>query len=61
MLARGDDVVAIPGTKRRAYLELNVVADAVELSAEDLAALEAAMPKGAVCGDRYPDMSLIGK
>jgi len=61
VLARGDDVVAIPGTKRRAYLELNVVADAVELSAEDLAALEAAMPKGAVSGDRYPDMSLIGK
>jgi len=54
-------VVAEPGTRRRTRLELNVVADAVELSGEDLAAPEAAMPKGAVSGDRYPDMSLIGK
>jgi aryl-alcohol dehydrogenase-like predicted oxidoreductase len=59
VLARGEDVVPIPGTKRVRYLEENVGAAGVELSDEDLAAIEAAVPRGAVTGARYPDMSSI--
>jgi aryl-alcohol dehydrogenase-like predicted oxidoreductase len=51
---RGEDVVPIPGTKRRSYLEENVAAVSVELSADELAAVEAAAPADAVAGDRYP-------
>jgi aryl-alcohol dehydrogenase-like predicted oxidoreductase len=57
VLAQGDDVVPIPGTKRVRYLEENVAAAAVELSREDLDELEAAVP--AAVGERYPDMSSI--
>jgi aryl-alcohol dehydrogenase-like predicted oxidoreductase len=53
VLAQGDDVVPIPGTKRRTYLEENVGALAVELDSADLAALEAAVPRDAVVGSRY--------
>ncbi|MBA2575415.1 MAG: aldo/keto reductase [Euzebyaceae bacterium] len=59
VLARGDDVVAIPGTKRRAYLEENLGAVDVELTAADLAHLAEVAPVGAAAGDRYPDMSRI--
>ena len=59
MLAQGDDVVPIPGTKRVKYLEENVGAAAFTLGAEDLAALEQAVPRGSVAGDRYGDMSSI--
>ncbi len=59
VLAQGQDVAPIPGTKRIAYLEENVGAAAVELSAEDLAALEDAVPRDAVAGARYGDMSSI--
>jgi len=59
VLAQGDDVAPIPGTKRIAYLEENVGAAAVELSDADLAALEHAVPRDAVAGDRYVDMSSI--
>jgi aryl-alcohol dehydrogenase-like predicted oxidoreductase len=59
VLAQGDDVVPIPGTKRVRYLEENVGAAAVALSADDLAALEQAVPRDAVAGDRYGDMSSI--
>lgn len=59
VLAQGDDVVPIPGTKRVKYLEENAAAVAVELSEDDLAALERAVPKGAAAGDRYGDMSTI--
>lgn len=59
VLAQGDDVVPIPGTKRVAYLEENVAAAAVELGAADLEALETAVPRDAVAGDRYGDMSSI--
>ena len=52
---RGEHVVPIPGTKRRTYLEQNVAAADLELSAEDLAALEAAVPADAVAGDRYTE------
>jgi aryl-alcohol dehydrogenase-like predicted oxidoreductase len=53
-LARGDDIVPIPGTKRRAYIEQNAVAEHVRLAADDLAALERAFPLGAAAGERYP-------
>jgi len=53
--ARGDDVVPIPGTKRRTYLEQNVAATEIELSAEDLARIEAAAPADAFAGARYPE------
>jgi aryl-alcohol dehydrogenase-like predicted oxidoreductase len=53
VLAQGDDVVPIPGTKHVAYLEENAAADAVSLTPEDLAELESAFPKGAAAGERY--------
>ena len=54
VLAQGDDVVPIPGTKRRPYLEENVGALSVTLTAEDIAQLDAIVPKDAVAGSRYP-------
>lgn len=59
VLAQGADVVPIPGTKRVRYLEENAAAVAVELTADDRAALEAAVPRDAVAGDRYGDLSSI--
>ncbi|WP_210650381.1 aldo/keto reductase [Nocardioides sp. SYSU D00065] len=59
VLAQGDDVAPIPGTKRVRYLEENVAAVGVELTEDDLAALEEAVPRGAVAGDRYGDMSTV--
>ena len=59
VLAQGDDVVPIPGTKRVHYLEENVGAADVELTAADLTSLEQAVPRDAVVGQRYPDMSSI--
>jgi aryl-alcohol dehydrogenase-like predicted oxidoreductase len=61
VLAQGDDVVPIPGTKRRTDLQQNAEAAELELSAEDLAALEEAAPIGVAAGDRYPDMTSIGR
>jgi aryl-alcohol dehydrogenase-like predicted oxidoreductase len=59
VLAQGNDVVPIPGTKRVSYLEQNLAAAAVQLTAEDLAELVQAIPADAIVGDRYPDMSSI--
>ncbi len=59
VMHRGDDVVPIPGTKRRGYLEENVAANAIELTEDDLRALDEAVPAGAAAGERYPDMSTI--
>jgi aryl-alcohol dehydrogenase-like predicted oxidoreductase len=59
VLAQGDDVVPIPGTKRVAHLEENLAAVDVALSPDDLTALDAAVPREAVAGDRYGDMSSI--
>ncbi len=59
VLAQGDDVVPIPGTKRRSYLEENIAASEVELTADDLARLEEVFPQGVASGDRYADMSTI--
>ena len=55
VLAQGEDIVPIPGTKRRPYLEENIKALEVELSADDLAAIEAVAPLGVASGDRYPE------
>ncbi|MFE3938515.1 aldo/keto reductase, partial [Streptomyces goshikiensis] len=55
---RGDDVVPIPGTRRRQYLEENLAALAVELSPGDLAAIEAAAPSEQIAGTRYDANSL---
>ncbi|MCO7221325.1 aldo/keto reductase [Klenkia sp. PcliD-1-E] len=59
VLAQGEVVVPIPGTKRVRYLEENVAAADVRLSPEDVARLSAAVPREAVQGDRYGDMSSI--
>ncbi len=59
VLAQGDDVVPIPGTKRVAYLEENVAADDIALSRDELARIDAAAPAGATAGDRYANMSSI--
>jgi aryl-alcohol dehydrogenase-like predicted oxidoreductase len=61
VLAQGDDVVPIPGTTRAAHVEENVGALDVELTADDLAQLEEAFPKGATAGDRYADMSSVNR
>lgn len=58
LLAKGDDIVPIPGTKRLPYLEENVAADGVTLSDEQVAQLDAL---SAPQGDRYPDMSTVDK
>ena len=55
LLARGDDVVPIPGTKRLKYLEENVGAAAIRLAPKVLAELNEAAPKGATAGARYPE------
>ena len=61
VLHRGEDVVPIPGTKRRTYLEENVEAVEIDLSEEDLRRLDEAAPVGAAAGDRYPDMSGVNR
>jgi len=55
VLARGEDIVPIPGTKRRSYLEENAAASQIELSADDLAQLDELAPKGVAAGTRYPE------
>jgi aryl-alcohol dehydrogenase-like predicted oxidoreductase len=61
VLSRGSDVVPIPGTKRRTWLLENIAASSITLSDADSAALEAAVPRGAVVGERYhaPGMTTI--
>lgn len=63
LLAQGEDIIPIPGTKRRYYLEENVAALDVKLSREDLQRLEEVAPKGVVAGPRYPEhlMSLVNR
>jgi len=55
VLAQGPEIVPIPGTKKRKYLEENAAADPIELSAEDLMSLDEAAPRGATAGKRYPE------
>jgi aryl-alcohol dehydrogenase-like predicted oxidoreductase len=54
VLAQGEDIIPIPGTKRRTYLEENVGALNIQLTADELALIESALPKGAAVGDRFP-------
>jgi aryl-alcohol dehydrogenase-like predicted oxidoreductase len=58
VLAQGDDIVPIPGTKRRKYLEQNVAAVDVHLTEEDLRRIDEVAPKGAAAGLRYPEASM---
>ncbi|MFI6098114.1 aldo/keto reductase [Lentzea sp. NPDC051213] len=60
LLHQGDDIVPIPGTKRVSYLEENSAAADIELTAHQLAELEAALPPGAAAGLRYPEQ-LMGR
>jgi aryl-alcohol dehydrogenase-like predicted oxidoreductase len=59
--AQGEDVVPIPGTKRRTYLEENVAALEIELSDDELRRLDEAFPVGAAAGDRYPSMASVNR
>ena len=63
VLAQGDDIVPIPGTKRRKYLEENVAAGAVTLSPAELKQIDEAFPADSAAGARYPEqiMSLVQK
>jgi aryl-alcohol dehydrogenase-like predicted oxidoreductase len=61
VLSRGDDVVPIPGTKRRTYLEQNAAAAEITLTDDELERLDEAFPPGAAAGQRYADMSSIGR
>ena len=58
VLAQGKDIVPIPGTKRRSYLEENLAASAVRLTADDLALIDQAAPRGAAHGNRYPEFAM---
>ena len=58
VLSRGDDVVPIPGTTTRAHLDENLAAADLRLTADDIARLDAAVPAGAVAGDRYPERGM---
>jgi len=59
VLTRGDDVVPIPGTKRRTWLRENIAAESITLSDDDVEALEAAVPREAVEGERYHAQGML--
>ncbi|MGD0745500.1 MAG: aldo/keto reductase [Verrucomicrobiota bacterium] len=63
VLAQGDDIVPIPGTKQRKYVEENVAAVEIRLTREDLAQIAEAAPMGVAAGTRYPEhiMPMIGR
>ena len=63
VLAQGEDIVPIFGTKRRSYLAENLGAAEVVLTAEDLRRIDEVAPRGAAAGERYPAamMSLVGR
>ena len=63
VLAQGEDIVPIPGTKRIPYLEENIGALEVKLTADDLARIDAIAPKGSAAGTRYPEsmMSAVNR
>jgi aryl-alcohol dehydrogenase-like predicted oxidoreductase len=63
VLAQGDDIVPIPGTKRRKYLEENAAADNLHLTTEDLRRINEVFPPEAASGSRYPEhmMALVGR
>jgi aryl-alcohol dehydrogenase-like predicted oxidoreductase len=61
LLAQGEDIVPIPGTKRRHYLEENIAATEITLTQAELNQIEEVAPKGIAAGDRYPDMSTVNR
>ena len=61
VLAQGDDIVPIPGSKSRKHLEENIAAAEIELTREELARIDAVAPKGVAAGDRYPNMALVNR
>ena len=61
VLHQGAGVVPIPGTKWRPYLEENMAAAEIELSEDELERIDAAAPRGAAAGERYPDMSTVNR
>ena len=61
VLAQGEHVVPIPGTKHRHYLDENIGALDIQLGEDDLRALDAAVPEGSSAGDRYADMSSVNR
>jgi aryl-alcohol dehydrogenase-like predicted oxidoreductase len=58
LLARGDDIVPIPGTKRRKYLEENAAAADITLTEDDLRRIEEAVPRGSAAGERYSEQQM---
>ena len=58
VLAQGDFIVPIPGTKRRRYLEENLGAAQLVLTRDDLAKIDAVLPPGAAAGERYPAQAM---
>jgi len=61
VLHQGEDIVPIPGTKRRSYLEENAAASEITLDEGDLDRIDKASPSGSAAGDRYPDMSAVNR
>ena len=59
VLAQGDDIVPIPGSKSIGHLEENIAAVDIELTAADLAQIDEVAPKGVASGDRYPSMAAV--
>jgi aryl-alcohol dehydrogenase-like predicted oxidoreductase len=55
VLSQGGDIVPIPGTKHRSYLEENIAAGAIEISTSEMSEIAEALPKGAAAGGRYPE------
>jgi aryl-alcohol dehydrogenase-like predicted oxidoreductase len=61
VLHQGEDIVPIPGTKRRSHLEENAAAADITLTQEELDRIDEASPSGSAAGDRYPDMSTVNR
>ncbi|MBW4649674.1 MAG: aldo/keto reductase [Kastovskya adunca ATA6-11-RM4] len=61
LLAQGEDIVPIPGTKRRSYLEENVAATDISLTPAECDRIDEAAPKSIAAGNRYPDMSTVNR
>jgi len=61
VMAQGQDIIPIPGTKHIDYLKENIAATNITLSEEDMKRLNQAIPQGVTAGDRYPDMSTVNR
>ncbi len=59
LLAQGEEIVPIPGTKRQKYLEQNAQAVNLKLTPDDLARIDQALPRGAAAGERYPEQAMV--